>query len=168
MTEWEQVALAAAGAAALALLAGVLLLRARAAHRREVATARAEAADLRHRLDELERAVTARSSDVVVATPLEVPVPTAADHPVIEGHVVDGRLFADLVLRESVVRAASWAAGVRRALSPQNRNRIAFEMRREVKRSRRARRAEVAEAMRAHRARQRATPAPAPGSEDAA
>ena len=43
-----------------------------------------------------------------------------------------GALFADLVLRETVVKAASLAHGVRRALDPETRNRIRFEMRREV------------------------------------
>jgi hypothetical protein len=68
----------------------------------------------------------------------------------------DARLFADLVLRESVVKAASFAHGVRRGLSPANRNRIWFEMRREVKRARKERKAEEREAIREWRARQRA------------
>jgi len=68
----------------------------------------------------------------------------------------DARLFADLVLRESVVKAAALAHGVRRGLSPANRNRIWFEMRREVKRARKDRKAEEREAIREWRARQRA------------
>ena len=69
--------------------------------------------------------------------------------------VLETKLFADVVLRESVVKAASWVYGVRRALSPENRNRIRFEMRREVKRARKSRRAEEREAIREWRARQR-------------
>ena len=69
---------------------------------------------------------------------------------------VEPRLFADLVLRESVVRAAALAYGVRRGLAPANRNRIWFEMRREVKRARKERKAEEREAIREWRARQRA------------
>jgi len=69
---------------------------------------------------------------------------------------LETRLFADLVLRESVVKAASFAYGVRRGLSPANRNRIWFEMRREVKRARKQRKAEEREAIREWRARQRA------------
>ena len=69
---------------------------------------------------------------------------------------VEPRLFADLVLRESVVKAAALAYGVRRGLAPANRNRIWFEMRREVKRARKERRAEEREAIREWRARQRA------------
>ena len=69
---------------------------------------------------------------------------------------VEPRLFADLVLRESVVKAAALAHGVRRGLAPANRNRIWFEMRREVKRARKDRKAEEREAIREWRARQRA------------
>jgi hypothetical protein len=65
-------------------------------------------------------------------------------------------LFADIVLRETVVQTASLFHGVRRALSPENRNRIRFEMRREVKRSRKQRRADLREARRDWEARQRA------------
>lgn len=64
--------------------------------------------------------------------------------------------FADVLLRESVIRSASLVHGVRRALSPENRNRIRFEMRREVKRSRKQRRADIREARREWEARQRA------------
>ncbi|SFI72854.1 hypothetical protein SAMN05216561_11269 [Nocardioides psychrotolerans] len=69
---------------------------------------------------------------------------------------VDGPLFADLVLRESVVQAASLVAGLRRALAPEIRNRIRFEMKREVKRARKQRRADLRGARRDWEARQRA------------
>jgi hypothetical protein len=72
---------------------------------------------------------------------------------------LETKLFADVVLRESVVKAASWAHGVRRAVAPANRNRIWFEMRREVKRARKDRRAEEREAIREYRARRRASEA---------
>jgi hypothetical protein len=65
-------------------------------------------------------------------------------------------LFADLVLRETVVQTASLFHGVRRALSAENRNRIRFEMRREVKRSRKQRRSDIRAARREWEARQRA------------
>ena len=68
---------------------------------------------------------------------------------------VEPRLFADLVLRETVVQTASLFHGLRRALSPETRNRIRFEMRREVKRARKQRRAEQREAYREWQARQR-------------
>jgi hypothetical protein len=69
---------------------------------------------------------------------------------------MEARLFADVVVRESVVKVASWAYGVRRGLSPANRNRIWFEMRREVKRARKERKVEEREAIREYRARRRA------------
>jgi hypothetical protein len=69
---------------------------------------------------------------------------------------VPAPMFADLVLRESVVQAASLAAGLRRALAPETRHRIRFEMRREVKRARKQRRADVRQARREVEARQRA------------
>lgn len=62
--------------------------------------------------------------------------------------IVPAPLFADIVLRESVIRTAALAAGLRRALSPEVRHRIRFEMRREVKRSRKARKVAVREARR--------------------
>ena len=65
-------------------------------------------------------------------------------------------VFADHVLRESVIRLGSLAHGVRRALDAETRNRIRFEMKREVKRARKQRRAEQREAYREWQARQRA------------
>jgi hypothetical protein len=73
-----------------------------------------------------------------------------------EPPVLDRTLFADLVLRETVVKTASLAHGVRRALSPSVRNRIRFEMRQEVRRSRKQRRADLKAAQRHLRAQQRA------------
>ena len=84
-----------------------------------------------------------------VITRLGVPEPEAAP-------TLETKLFADLVLRETIVKAASFAYGVRRGLSPANRNRIWFEMRREVKRARKERKAEEREAIREWRARRRA------------
>ena len=63
--------------------------------------------------------------------------------------------FATVAVGESLVRVLSLGYGVRRALSAENRNRIAFEVRREVKRSRKQRRREVKEARRHLRAAQR-------------
>lgn len=72
------------------------------------------------------------------------------EHEAVEGVParIDGRLFADIVARESVVKAAGLAHGLRRALSAENRNRIRFEMKREVKRSRKQRRADLKASMR--------------------
>jgi hypothetical protein len=84
-----------------------------------------------------------------VITRLGDPEPEAAP-------TLETKLFADVVLRETVVKAASFAYGVRRGLSPANRNRIWFEMRREVKRARKERKAEEREAIREWRARRSA------------
>ena len=82
------------------------------------------------------------------------PGPGGATRPVAER--IDGRLFTDIVARETVVRAASWTHGVRRALSPESRNRIAFQVRQQAKQQRRDRRTEAREALREYRARNRA------------
>jgi hypothetical protein len=139
--------------------------RERARSRAELAGSREEAALLRARVD----ALASRQGDPQAAEP-------GADY-VITGMVstgstdgsssidddldavpsrIEGRLFADIVLRESVVKAAAVAHGVRRALSPETRNRIRFEMKREVKRSRKQRKAELKEVRREWAARQRA------------
>ena len=68
---------------------------------------------------------------------------------------VPAPVFADLLLKESVVQTASLFQGLRRALSPETRNRIRFHMRQEVKRSRKQRRAELREVRREWLARQR-------------
>ena len=72
---------------------------------------------------------------------------------------IDGRLFADIVARETVVKAASWTHGLRRALSAESRNRIRFEVRRETRRTARDRRAETKQALREYRARERSAAA---------
>jgi hypothetical protein len=128
---------------ALALLA--VLLRDRSRVRAELAATHAEAAELRSRIDALALQVAAfrREPEEFVITHLGEgdadPDPAGALPG--EGRI-DGKLFADVVLRETVVKAAALGHGVRRAMAPESRNRIRFEIKREVKRSRRARRAE--------------------------
>ena len=69
---------------------------------------------------------------------------------------VPGPQFVDAMLRESLIRTASIAAGLRRALAPEVRNRIRFEMKRELKRSRKQRKTDLKQARREWEARQRA------------
>jgi hypothetical protein len=69
---------------------------------------------------------------------------------------VPGPQFVDTMLRESLIRTASIAAGLRRALAPEVRNRIRFEMKRELKRSRKQRKTDLKQARREWEARQRA------------
>ncbi|WP_193614722.1 hypothetical protein [Nocardioides lijunqiniae] len=148
------------------LLAAALVLstvRGRRRAARDRAAAQAESAQLREQVAEI-----ARRLDAAVAAPVAAPVPArppsdASDYVITRigtaeepAPVVPAPVFADLVMRESVVQAASLVAGLRRALAPETRNRIRFEMRREVKRSRKQRRADLKTARREWEARQRA------------
>jgi hypothetical protein len=137
----------------LALALSVTLLRVRTRTDRELAEARAEAASLRGQVEEIERRLAAPAARPAateyVITHLGEPEPEPSPP------AIDRALFADLVLRESVLKAASLGHGLRRALSPEARNRIRFEMRREVKRSRKQRRLDVRAARREWAARQR-------------
>jgi hypothetical protein len=155
---FEQVWVLAGGALSLALL--VLVLRQRRAAalaRTELTAARAEAQALADRLDLVEESL-ARGIDrgddpqSYVITHLGDDVPDAT--PVVGR--IDGKLFADIVARESVIKAAGLVHGLRRALTPETRNRIRFEMSREVKRARKQRRADLKAALREFRARERA------------
>jgi hypothetical protein len=129
---------------ALALL--VVLLRDRSRVHAELAATHAEAAELRSRIDALALQIAAsrREPEEFVITHLGEgePEPDLAISLPGEGRI-DGKLFADLVLRETVVKAAALGHGVRRAMAPESRNRIRFEIKREVKRSRRSRRAKA-------------------------
>ena len=75
--------------------------------------------------------------------------------PRVPARVVPAPMFADILLRESVIKTAALAAGLRRALSPEVRNRIRFEMKREVKRSRKERKLMLKAARRDWEARDR-------------
>jgi hypothetical protein len=160
---WEWLALAGLALVALVLLGALLSLRRRTS--REAAASHAEVAELRHRLDELERGAAARPAPRapvreereytitgLAASPEPEPEPAPAPPARLERAV-----FADQLLRESVIRIGSLSHGVRRALSAESRNRIRFEMRREVKRARKQRRVEQREAYREWQARQRET-----------
>jgi hypothetical protein len=159
MQDW--IAPAVAGVLALVALGLVFaLVRSRARTERLLAESRADTALLRDQVAALERRVdrprpAPDASFVITDLGLErsaSPDPVAEPAPRLEP-----ALFADLVLRETVVKAASLAHGVRRALDAETRNRIRFEMKREVKRARKQRRADTREARREWEARQRAT-----------
>ncbi len=142
----------------VALLVTVVRGRRRAAADR--AAARAEATALRERLDALERRIAAPVATTASVEDRDYVITRIGADDVVSDRLpatrIDGPLFADLVLRESVVQAASLAAGLRRALAPETRNRIRFEMRREVKRARKQRRSDLRGARRDWEARQRA------------
>jgi hypothetical protein len=155
---WEWLALV--GLAVVALLLLVALAALRRATGRRIEAAEAEAAALRQRLDRLEQE---RQQPPAQARAEPPPVRVEQEYRITEvGHEGDPvrlerAVFADHVLRESVIRLGSLAHGVRRALDAETRNRIRFEMRREVKRARKQRRAEQREAYREWQARQRGT-----------
>jgi len=151
------VVVALGGLALLAIVLVIALLRLRARTGRELHSAHAEAAGLRARLDEIERRIAAPQpraegeSTEYTITDLGRPEEPEAAPP-----TIDRALFADLVLRETVVKAGSLAHGVRRALAPEARNRIRFEVRREIRRARKQRKADLREARRDWESRQRA------------
>lgn len=161
---------------ALVVLTSLLvaaLLRNRSRARAELAQARAETERLRQRVEGIEQLLTVtpptpEASGFVITdmgsaelsahgagAPAQDLIPAVPAR-------IEGRLFADLVLRDTVVKVAGLAHGVRRALAPENRFRMRYEFGREVKRSRRARRAELREARRHLQSLRR------PRSEDAA
>ena len=144
MSPGLQVVVATAATVVVLLVVALLLVRASRGRRRlenELAASREELAAVQRRLDALARQVEPRplvgAAEYVITTagepePEDV-VPAATPVP------VSGRQFASLALGESLVRIVSFGYGVRRALSAENRNRIGFEMRREVRRSRKER-----------------------------
>ena len=159
MTGWEIVATVALLLAVVAI--GMLSVA--------VAGARRQAAVLARRLEALETRLPAAEPPVTpiakavedtapyVITRLgQAPTEVVAPAPGTATRVtLSGAAFADAVVRETVVQAASLAHGVRRALRPEVRHRIRFEMKRELKRSRKARKAEMRAALREFRARRR-------------
>ncbi|GAB3020045.1 hypothetical protein GCM10011376_36830 [Nocardioides flavus (ex Wang et al. 2016)] len=163
----EQVWLAAAVLGAVLAAGAALLVAARArSHARRAETTAAALAERvallessaagRRPVDDEPAAVDA-AVDTYVITGVRLddrdePAVPAASH----AAPIDGRLFTDIVARETVVKAASWTHGLRRALSPASRNRIRFEVRQETRRAGRERRAETKQALREFRARERA------------
>ena len=155
---WQWLALAGLAVVGLVVALG-LLSRSRGsgpAHRARSGARVDQASALRERLDRLEqerRTPTAperTDPHEYRITGLGEPEPDDAAPAQVERAV-----FADLLLRESVIRLGSLGHGVRRAMSAESRNRIRFEMKREVKRARKQRRAEQREAYRDWQARRR-------------
>ncbi|MGZ4468834.1 MAG: hypothetical protein ACXVEU_05940 [Nocardioidaceae bacterium] len=149
----------------LLLLPGVLLtvlLATRRRLERELASSRTDLAALRERLDALTAAPAAPAAPAAQAPAArpaaerEYLITDLPEGPLVlrrtpdpasparrEGSTdVTAGSFVSLALGESLVKAVSFGHGLRRALSPANRNRIAFEIRSEVRRARKARRRE--------------------------
>ncbi|KRB74113.1 hypothetical protein ASE01_19185 [Nocardioides sp. Root190] len=155
----------------LVVLTGAVLwlqrsLRQARRHTEELLAAAASDADaLRQQLTGLEVQLRAQAS--AVETRVRVPVAVVDDReylitdlakergPSVPARILPAPQFADILLRESVIKTAALAAGLRRALSPEVRNRIRFEMKREVKRSRKERKVMLKAARRDWESRQR-------------
>ena len=164
-------ALLASVAAAVVVAVVVAVLVSRASRRRvqaQLDAARADVEALAARLDDL---ATSDTTHQPVPEPREfvitsLPDGTVPRHaagtrpetgpevdsevealPRVTTHLTAGQ-FASVAAGESLVRVLSFGYGVRRALSAENRNRIRFEMRREVKSARRQRRRDLKEAKR--------------------
>jgi hypothetical protein len=152
---WQWLALGALALVALLLVAALVWLRGRT--RAELAAAREESAALRQRLDRLEADRT-RPEPPARTAEREYTITHVGEQPPadVEPATLERAVFADLLLRESVIRLGALSHGVRRALSAESRHRIRFEMKREVKRARKQRRVEQREAYREWQARRRA------------
>jgi hypothetical protein len=143
--------------AALVLLLGVvlvLLVRARSESRRDLAEAQAETAELSSRLDALTERLEEASSAMVTRD--EAFVITDAGAGAEATPTVPDSVVLTATLGEPLVKLVAFGHGMRRALSAESRNRIWFEMRREVRASRKRRRREVREHLRRTRAAERA------------
>ena len=154
-------------AAVLGLVVVVLALalqrRGRRRARRELAAAQAETMLLRERLEVLEeRAATLerdsaeltktiaddQASYLITDAGLERPEPNVPD-----------RVVLSTTFGEPLVKVVSFGHGLARALSPETRKRIRFEMKREVRRARKQRRRETKQAWRQMRADERSADA---------
>lgn len=145
-----------AAAAVVLLAVGVVLVltvRGRAESRRELARAHAETAELRERLDALSQLLERTSTELLETR--DAYLITDAGTPAVPN--VSDRVVLSATLGEPMVKAVAFGHGLRRALSPESRNRIWFEMRREVRASRRRRRQELKAFLRQARAAERDT-----------
>jgi hypothetical protein len=155
----EPPVLIAGAAVVLLVLTGLLvLLRSRGRARRDLAAslaaAQAETAELRTRLDALTVQLERQAASMIrVDDPAYVI--TDAGAPRREPSVSDSVVLSATV-GEPLVKVVAFGHGLRRALAPESRNRIRFEMRREVRRARKQRRRETKEAWRRMQAEDRA------------
>ena len=156
------VILAAVGGALVALLGVGLITMVRRRNRTRadleamLAASQHEADDLRARLEELTALVTVAPEGVEPAYLItDVGVVRAPVEPADQIAVPD-RLVLSATMGEPLVKVAALGHGLRRALSPESRNRIWFEMRREVRAARKRRRQLLKQYQRDVRAAERA------------
>lgn len=133
----------AVGALVLVTVLAVAMSRQNSAHRRELTQVlertEAETRQLRSRLDELQQAQRNASAELMITDAGQPP------------RQVDDRVVVSATLGEPLIKVVSTAYALRRSLSAENRNRIFFEMRREVRRARKQRRREMRAAWRESR-----------------
>ena len=150
----------AAGALLLVLCVLLLVRRRSAVSRRQLATAlseaQAETAELRSRLDALTEKLERQSSSMIRVDDPAYVITDAGERP--EPNVADAVVLTATV-GEPLVKVVAFGHGVRRALSAESRNKIWFEMRREVRRARKQRRREMKDAWRRMQAEERAAQA---------
>jgi hypothetical protein len=140
---------AGAGAAAMLLLVTAVLAvtgrrRSRADLEAMLVEAQRETESLRQRLDELAgdgRAASGGAAAPAAADPAFVITHVGEPEDTADQLPVSDRLVLSATLGEPLVKVAAFSHGLRRALSAESRNRIWFEMRREMRASRRRRRA---------------------------
>lgn len=140
-------ALGGAAALLLVLLGAALATllvsrRARAREQAVLATATADVDALRARVDELSAELSAGLAVSRAPAPAETEylITTAGGSADRALPQVPERAVLSVTVGAPLVKLAAFGYGLRRALSAESRNRIAFEMRREVKRARKARR----------------------------
>jgi hypothetical protein len=149
-----------ATAAVLLVLVGVGLATVLGARRRgarddaALASAREDVGELRAQVEELTSALATAQGAAAVARPQVEYVITDAGtvSKDLDLARVPDRAVLSVTLGEPLLKAAALGYGLRRALSAESRNRIAFAMRREVKRARKERR-RAARRARVHEAR---------------
>lgn len=154
----ETPVLIAGAAVVLIALVGVLVLVLRSrSSRRELASAllaaQAETAELRSRLDAITEQLERQSAMIRVDDPAYVITDAGASAP--RPNVSD-RVVLSASVGEPLVKVVAFGHGVRRALSAESRNKIWFEMRREVRRARKQRRRQMKDAWRRVQAEERA------------
>lgn len=144
--------LAALGVVA-ALLCTLLavLVSGRRRTRQDLVASRADVEALRARLEQLEASrVAAAATPVVPPTEYLITTAgsTAAHGRADDAPQVPNRAVLSVTFGEPLVKVVALAFGLRQAFSAESRNRIGFEMRREVKRARKERRRKTKQAAR--------------------
>ena len=138
LLDYILIALAALAIGALGLMVLFSRRKYHALASDQIAVLTQELTTLTHRLDRAEEAERA-GDDAVLITEVgsDPPEPT-----------ISNRLVLSATVGEPLVKSLAFAHGLRVALSPESRNRIRFEMKRETRRARKQRRQDMKTAYR--------------------